>query len=77
MAPKIFYFLCPKIVPIAYSLASHIISNSLFQSGIAMMGAIINLALIFSNAELHALSNSNFASFTSSLHNGLEIFEKS
>ena len=42
-----------------------------------MMGAITNLDLISSNADLYDLSKSNFASFSNSLHNGLEIFEKS
>ena len=42
-----------------------------------MMGAITNLDLISSNAALHNSSKSNFAYFSNSLHNGLEIFEKS
>ena len=42
-----------------------------------MMGAVTNLDLISSNVALHDSSKSNFASFSSSLHNGLEIFEKS
>ena len=42
-----------------------------------MMGAIINLDFISSNAALHDSSKSNFATFSKSLHNGLEIFEKS
>ena len=42
-----------------------------------MMGAITNLDLISSNANLHDSSKSKFAFFSSSLHNGLEIFEKS
>ena len=41
------------------------------------MGAVINLDLVSLNANLHDSSKSNFASFSSSLHNGLEIFEKS
>ena len=53
------------------------ISNSLFESGVAMMGAITNMDLISLNANLHDSSKSNFASFSNSLHNGLEIFEKS
>ena len=53
------------------------ISNSLFQSGVAMMGAITNLDLISSNADKHDLSKSNFASFSNTLYNGHEIFEKS
>ena len=40
------------------------------------MGAGTNLDLISSNADLHDSSKSNFASFSNSLHNGLEIFEK-
>ena len=42
-----------------------------------MMGAVTNLDLISSNANLHDSIKSNFASFSSNLHNGLEIFEKS
>ena len=42
-----------------------------------MMGVVINLDLISSNAALHDSSNSNFASFSNNFHNGLEIFEKS
>ena len=42
-----------------------------------MMGAVTNMDLISSNAALHNSSKSKFASFSSSLHNGLEIFEKS
>ena len=34
-------------------LASHIISNSLFQSGVNVMGADTNLDLISLNADLH------------------------
>ena len=41
------------------------------------MGAATNLDLISLNADLHDSSKSNFASFSSSLHNGPEIFEKS
>ena len=77
MTLNIFYVLCPNTTPIAKSLASNIISNSLFQSGVAMMRAITNLDLISSNAALHNSSKSNFAYFSSNLHNGLEIFEKS
>ena len=42
-----------------------------------MMGDVTNLDLISSNAALHNSSKSNFASFSSNLHNGLEIFQKS
>ena len=42
-----------------------------------MMGAITNPDLISSNANLHYSSKSNSAYFSNSLHNGLEIFEKS
>ena len=42
-----------------------------------MTRAITNLDLISSNAYLHNSSKSNFASFSNSLHNDLEIFEKS
>ena len=42
-----------------------------------MMGAITNLDFISLNANKQESSNSNLASFSSSLHNGLEIFEKS
>ena len=38
------------------------------------MGSVTNLDLITSNAALHSSSKSNFASFSSNLHNGLEIF---
>ena len=41
------------------------------------MEAVTNLDLISSNADLHDSSKSNFSSFSSSLHNGLETFEKS
>ena len=42
-----------------------------------MMGAVTNLELISPNAALHDSSKSDFASFSNSQHNGLEIFEKS
>ena len=76
MALNIISVLYPNTAPIVKSLALHIISNSLFQSGITMMGAITNLDLISSNADLHS-SKLKFSSFFSSLDNGLEIFEKS
>ena len=41
------------------------------------MGVVTNMDLISSNTTLHASSKSNRASFSSNLHNGLEIFEKS
>ena len=41
------------------------------------MGAVTNMDLILLNAALHDSLKSNFVSFFSSLHNGLEIFEKS
>ena len=41
------------------------------------MGVVTNLDLTSSNADLHDSSKSNFVSFSSSLHNGLEIVEKS
>ena len=44
---------------------------------LSMKGKITNLALISSNEKFHVSSNSNFASFSSCLHNGLAIFEKS
>ena len=75
MALNIFSVLCPNSAPIAYPLASRMISNSLFQLGVAMMGAITNLDLISSNADLNDSSKSNFASFSKNLHNGPEIFE--
>ena len=77
MVLNIFLVLCPNTAPIAKSLALHIISNSLFQSGVTMMGAVTNMDLISSNAALHDSSKSNFAFFSSNLHDGLEIFEKS
>ena len=42
-----------------------------------MMGVVTNLDFISSNTNLQESSNSNLASFSSRLHNGLEIFEKS
>ena len=39
-----------------------------------MMGAVTNLDLISPNADLHHSLKSKFESFSSSLHNGLEIF---
>ena len=77
MALNIFSILYPNTAPIALSLASHIISNSLFQSSVTMTRDATNLDLISSNASWHDTSKSNFASFSNSLHNGLEIFEKS
>ena len=77
MALNIFSVLYPNTAPIAKSLASHIVSNSLFQSSITMMGVVTNLDFVSSNTTLHNSSKSNFASFSSCLHNGLEIFEKS
>ena len=77
MGFNIFSVLCPNTAPIAKSLASHIISKSLFQLGITMIGVVSNLDLISSNADLHDSPKSYFTSFSSSLHNGLEIFEKS
>ena len=77
MALNIFSVIYPNTAPIAKSLASHIISKSLFQSGITMMGAVTNLDLISSNADLHDLSESNRVFFSNNLHNGLEILEKS
>ena len=41
------------------------------------MGVVTNLDLISSNATVHDSSKSNFASFSNSLHNGIEIFKKS
>ena len=77
MALKIFFVLCPNIAPIAKSLASHMISKSLFQSGVTMMGVVTNLDFISSNVDLRDSSKSEFASFSNCLHNGLEIFDKS
>ena len=42
-----------------------------------MMGVVTKLDLISSTADMHDSSKLNFASFSSSLHNGLKIFEKS
>ena len=42
-----------------------------------MMGAETIMDFISSNVNMDDSSNSNLASFSSSLHNGLEIFEKS
>ena len=41
------------------------------------MGAVTKMDLISSNENFHDSSKINFASFSISLHNGLEIFEKS
>ena len=38
-----------------------------------MMGAVNNFDLISLNAYFHDSSKSNYASFSSSLHNGLEF----
>ena len=59
------------------SLASHRISKFLLQSGVYMTEVITSLDFISSNAYLHASSKSNLASFSSSLHSGLAIIEKS
>ena len=67
----------PNTAPIAKSLASHMITNSLFQSGFAMMGASTSLNLISSNAFWKDSSKWNLVSFSSNLHSGQEIFEKS
>ena len=40
-----------------------------------MMGVVTNFDLISSNVALHNSSKLKFAYFSSSLHNGLEIFE--
>ena len=39
-----------------------------------MIGAVTKLDLIYSNTYLHDSSKLNFASFSNSLHNGVEIF---
>ena len=77
MAQKVMSTLCPSTAPMEKSLASHMISDSLFQSGVAMIRALISLSLISPKAHLHFSSNSNFVSFSSNLHSGLDIFEKS
>ena len=77
MALNTFSFFCPNIAPIAKSLASHMISNSLFQSGFSMMGASTSLDFISSNAFFKDSSNYNLIYFSSNLHSGLAIFEKS
>ena len=77
MALKVLSALCPSIAPMAKSLASQMLSNSLFQSGVSMIGALINLSLISTKAHLHFSSISNFVSFSSNLHSDLDIFEKS
>ena len=77
MALNTFSYFCPNTAPIAKSLASHMISNSLFQSGFAMMGASTSLNLISSNAFWQDPSKWNLVSFYSNLHSGLAIFEKS
>ena len=74
---EVFSILCPNTAPIAKSLASHMISNILFPSGVAMTQDITSLAFISSNANLHASSKSNFVSFSNNLHNGLANLEKS
>ena len=77
MALNTFSALCPNTAPIAKSLASHMISNSLFQSGFAMMGASTSLDLISSKEFRPDSSKLNLVSFSSNLHSGLAIFEKS
>ena len=77
MALNILLAFCPNTAPIAWLLALHIISNSLFQSGLAMIGASTNLDLISSNEYWQDSSKLNLASFSNDLHNGLAIFEKS
>ena len=74
---NVFSTLYPNIAPMAKSLVFHMISKLLFQYGVAMTGAITSLALISSNAVLHASSKSNFVSFCSRLHSSLAILEKS
>ena len=74
MAFNTFSSFCPNTAPIAKSLASHMISNSLFHSGFAMMGASTNLNLISSNTLRQDSSKWNLVSFSSNLHNGLAIF---
>ena len=77
MALNTFSSFCPNTAPIAKSLASHMISNSLFQYGFSMMGASTSLNLISSNALCQDSSKWNLVSFSSNLHSGLAIFEKS
>ena len=77
MALNTFSAFCPNTSPIAKSLASHMISNSLFQSGFAMMGASTSLDLISSKELWQDSSKLNLVSFSSNLHSGLAIFEKS
>ena len=77
MALNVFSTLYPNTAPMEKSLASHMISKLLFQFGVAMTRAITSLALISSNAFLHASSKSNFMSFSNRLHSGLAMLEKS
>ena len=77
MALNTFSSFCPNTAPIAKSLASHMISNSMFQSSFAMMGASTSLNLISSKASWQDSSKQNLLSFSSNLHSGLAIFEKS
>ena len=77
MALNTFSALCPNTAPIEKSLASHMISNSLFQFGFAMMGASTSLDLISSKEFWQDSSKLNLVSFSSNLHSGLQIFEKS
>ena len=65
---------CPNTAPIAKSLASHMISNSLFQFGFAIMGASTSMNLISSNALWKDSLKWNLVSFSSNLHSGLAIF---
>ena len=76
MALNTFSAFCPNIAPIEKSLASHMISNSLFQSGFAMMGASTSLDLISSKEFWQNSSKLNLVSFSSNLHSSLANFEK-
>ena len=77
MALNTFSAFCHNTAPIAKSLASHMISNSLFQSGFSIMGASNSLDLISSKEFWQDSSKLNLVSFSYNLHIVLAIFEKS
>ena len=77
MALNTFSAFYPNTTLIAKSLPSHMISNSLFQSGFALMRASTNLDLISSKEFWQDSLKLNLVSFSSNLHRGLAIFEKS
>ena len=68
---------CPRIVPIAKSKASHMISNDLDQSSADMIGAEISSLLSFSQEFIHLASKVKDTSLANRLVKGLAILLKS